>query len=131
LVGNQNPRAFRLLEPKLKEWLNMGNLDDEIGWDSLSMSPYALPLLEKYPENIDWEMLDVNPNPGVSRLLEKYPKKVKLGDFAGSSHIFELDLDALKEHCAIFKEELIQRAMHPSRIHRWLEMGYEIEELDI
>jgi uncharacterized protein (DUF2249 family) len=75
-------------------------------------------------------MLDINPNPGVSRLLEKYPKKVKWENFADSPHIFELDLDALKEHCAIFKEELIQKAMHPSRIQRLLDMGYEIEELE-
>jgi hypothetical protein len=40
-------------------------------------------------------------------------------------------LDALKERCGVFKEELIQRAMHPSRIQRWLEMGLEIEDLDI
>ncbi len=79
---------------------------------------------------INWEMLDINPNPGVSRLLEKYPKKVKWENFADSPCIFELDLDALKERCAIFKEELIQRAMHPSRIQRLLDMGYEIEDLE-
>jgi len=55
---------------------------------------------------------------------------VKLVDFAGTSHIFELDLDALKERCAISKEELIQRSMHPSRIQRLLDMGYEIEDLE-
>ena len=43
---------------------------------------------------------------------------------------FNLDYDALKYSCSIYKEELIQKALHPSRIQKYLIMGYEIDELD-
>jgi len=46
--------------------------------------------------------------------------------------IFELvvDYESLKARCLIYKEELIQKAMHPSRIQKLLDMGISIEELD-
>jgi hypothetical protein len=44
--------------------------------------------------------------------------------------IFELDYESLKERCAIFKEELIQVALKPSRIQKYLDLGYELDDLD-
>jgi hypothetical protein len=41
-----------------------------------------------------------------------------------------LDYEALKERCDIYKEELIQKAFHPSRIQKYLDMGISIDELD-
>jgi len=41
-----------------------------------------------------------------------------------------LDYEALKERCHIYKEELIQITMHPSRIQKYLDMGISIDELD-
>ena len=45
------------------------------------------------------------------------------------SHIFELDYKELTKRCAIYKEELIQVALHPSRIEKYLEQGISFEEL--
>ena len=36
----------------------------------------------------------------------------------------------VKERCAIYKEELMQIALHPSRIQKLLDMGISIGELD-
>jgi hypothetical protein len=40
------------------------------------------------------------------------------------------DYDALKERCLIYKEELIQKSFHPSRIQKYLDMGISIDDLD-
>jgi len=50
--------------------------------------------------------------------------------FSTNPSIFELDYQALKERCAIYKEELIQVALHPSRIEKYLEQGIDLAELD-
>jgi hypothetical protein len=44
--------------------------------------------------------------------------------------IFELDYDALKKRCEIYKKELIQKALHPSRIQKYLEQGISVEDLE-
>jgi hypothetical protein len=44
--------------------------------------------------------------------------------------IFGYDYEALKERCHIYKEELIQITMHPSRIQKYLDMGISIDDLD-
>jgi hypothetical protein len=36
----------------------------------------------------------------------------------------------LKNRCNIFKEELIKKAFHPSRIQKYLDYGIDIFELD-
>jgi hypothetical protein len=36
----------------------------------------------------------------------------------------------MKQHCAIYSEELIQNALHPSRITKLLDIGIDAEELD-
>jgi len=36
----------------------------------------------------------------------------------------------LKKRCSVYKEELIQIALHPKRIQKYLEQGIDFEELD-
>jgi hypothetical protein len=43
--------------------------------------------------------------------------------------IFELDYNAIKERCSIYKWELLEMAFHPSRIEKYIEMGIEMGEL--
>ena len=49
---------------------------------------------------------------------------------ANNFSIFELDYCALEKRCSIFKEELIQVALHPSRIQKLFNKGLSFEELD-
>jgi hypothetical protein len=50
--------------------------------------------------------------------------------FSKNTSIFELDYNALKERCSIYKWELLSIALHPSRIEKYLEMGIKWSELD-
>jgi len=63
-------------------------------------------------------------------LLEENTDKVDWSWISANPSVFELDYNLMKEHCSIYKEELIQAALHPSRIKRYLDMGINMEELD-
>jgi hypothetical protein len=51
-------------------------------------------------------------------------------NFSVTTPIFELDYDAIGARCAIYKEELMQIALHPSRIENYLAQGISVEELN-
>jgi transposase len=56
--------------------------------------------------------------------------KINWLNFSKNPSIFELDYEALKKRCSLYKEELFQRALHPSRMIKYLDLGYEIDELE-
>jgi len=113
-----NPNAIHLLEKN----------PDKICWHRLSGNPNAIHILEKNPDKIDWELLSTNPN--AIHLLEKNPDKIEWDLLSGNPSIFELDYNGLKEYCSIYKDELLMKALHPSRIEKYLDMGISMEELD-
>jgi hypothetical protein len=43
--------------------------------------------------------------------------------------IFELDYQKMKESKRELNQAIIAEAWHPKRIARWIEMGFDIEEL--
>ena len=76
--------------------------NDKINWIALSRNSNDIHLLEQNIDKINWWALSVNPN------------------------LFELDYLAMsKEKNKIIKYELMTKALHPSRISKWLE--YHIE----
>ena len=77
-----------------------------VNWCCLSTNPNAIDILERNPDKISWFSLSKNPS------------------------IFELDYKGMKEMCSIYKEDLICKAIHPSRIVKYLNMGFELEDLD-
>jgi hypothetical protein len=125
----KNPNAIHIIEN------NLGKLD-ELGWRKLCENPNAIPLLEQHIDKINWFSLSSNPN--SFPIFEKYPEKIKIVSYSfidydnlsTSSPIFILDYDAIKERCSIYKDELIATALHPSRIHSYLQQGISFEELD-
>ena len=212
LVKNSNPNAVHVLSKFLKTptgqkyrafgaiklfhkrcehpdvVLNLSKIIDKLhpgDWARISANPDSIPLLEKYPQNINW--IEIYKNPNAGRLIEKHEKSLnkiaKIGTifnvhphFGVELHailrnrekdiiiwerlaknpnpemvssileknreiiewkymsenpcIFELDFDWLRKRCGVFKEELIQVTMHPSKIQKLLDMGYEIEDLE-
>ena len=62
-------------------------------------------------------------------LLTKYPEKINWKIFSKNSSIFDLDYTFLDKRCIIYKEELIQITMHPNKIKKYIEDGYNIEEI--
>lgn len=75
-------------------------------WAPLSMNPAAIKILEKHKNKIDWYWLSQNPG------------------------IFEYNyLKMAKERMHILREELMMKALHPSRIERLIELGCDIDDL--
>jgi choline kinase len=56
------------------------------------------------------------------------------GILSRNPSIFELDYEALKKRCAIYKEELMQKVYHPSKLARIVvyleEHGIGIDDLE-
>jgi len=63
-------------------------------------------------------------------LLEQNPDKISWFSLSRNPAIFEFDYKGVKERCSIYKEELIRKAFHPSRIERYLDMGINYDDLD-
>ena len=74
-------------------------------------------------------MVNLSANSSAISLLEENKDKIFWIYFSKNPAIFELDYEALKKRCAIFKEELIQKVMHPSRIQYYLNEGYDLDEI--
>jgi hypothetical protein len=113
-----NPNAIHLLEQN----------PDKIDWVSLSQNPNAIHILEQNPDKISWDTLSANPN--AIQFLEQNMDKISWFSLSKNPSIFELDYKGMKEMCSIYKEELICKAFHPSRIAKYLNMGLEMEDLD-
>jgi hypothetical protein len=86
--------------------------------------------LEKNQDEIKCDWLSLNPNPSAIPLLKKNQDKIYWDFLSENPSIFEINYDVLKEKCNLYKEELMQITMHPSRIQKYLDMGFSIEELD-
>jgi hypothetical protein len=78
-----------------------------------------------------WKMLAQNPNQEMVRsIMEKNWEKINWSYLSDHPDIFELSYTWLKTRCDIYREDLMKVAMHPSKIQRLLDMGYEIEDLE-
>jgi len=78
----------------------------KIRWDGLSKNPNAIHLLEANIDKIEWYWISGNPS------------------------IFEYDYKTMKEKCSIYKEELKQKAFHPTRIFKYVDEGYDVETIN-
>ena len=74
-------------------------------WDNLSCNKNAIHLLKNNLDKINWFWLSENPN------------------------IFEINYNYIKNITSKYKEELIQKALHPNRIIYWLNNGLSIDDL--
>ena len=116
---SRNPNAVSILEKNL----------DKINWDCLSENPNAIHLIEQNPhkEGIDWRWLSTQPY--TMDLLKKNIGKIDWHYLSENPAIFTYDYDAMCKANLDFKEELIQRAWHPSRVAGWLEAGMDLDDL--
>ncbi len=146
---SENPKAIHLLEQN----------QDKIDWESLSGNPKAIHLLEQNLDKIDWKVLSSNPkaihlieenldkidnfklhkNPNAIHLLGR-PNIKRLRDsyynycwenLSENPSIFEIDYKSVAKIVALFKEELMQKCFHSSRLVRYLDTyNYDIGEDD-
>ena len=114
LSQNSNPNAIDLLEKN----------PDKIYWDNLSLNPNAIHLLEKNQDKINWYYLFKNSN--AIHLFEKNPDKINWNMLSENPSMFEIDYRTMKKQMVdIYFEELMMVTLHPKRISKWLDDGFE------
>jgi ribosomal protein L24E len=100
-------------------YVNLYKDSDRNFWIDLSRRPNAIDLLKQYPDRIDWINLSHNSNPDALELLQQNPDKIVWQKLSKNPNIFEIDTyhySKLKERMDIFRDELLEIAMHPNRI---------------
>ena len=86
-------------------------------------------MLKQNPDKIDGKRLSYNKNPEAMELLEKYQDKIDWWHFTLNPNIFILDYSKMKENRKELNREIIEKAMHPTRIAKWLEHGLNLDDI--
>ncbi len=118
-ILSSNINAINILEQNL----------DKVDWYELSKNINAIHILEKNLNKIKWNVLSYNIN--AVPILENNLDYINWTLLSKNTNIFELDYNYLKERTGIYKEELIQKALHPNRLLYWLDNGLSIDDLFI
>jgi hypothetical protein len=90
---------------------------EKIYWTNLCRNPSAIHLIEQNMSKIDWSNL--SGNTGAIHLLERNRERIHWCEFSRNPSIFELDPDFLHQRMNLIRDELMEKAWHPSRIE-WL-----------
>jgi len=143
LCNNPNPKAIDII---LNNW-------DKVDWLTFSRNPSAiniiLQLLQEQKDYIIRKVINMEINEKINgdcafhlyseenhtiyRSIYKYYDdfyKVKFNSLSMNPAIFEEDYKGLKQRCDIYRKELIEKTMHPSRIIALLEKGFELDDLE-
>jgi hypothetical protein len=104
---------------------------DKIHWPYLLENPGAISILEQNQDKIDrfWDCLSKNPK--AISLLEQNQDKIDWFWFLRNPSIFEPDYQEMsKERMKIIYQELMEKALHPSRVLKWINEEEEEEDYD-
>jgi hypothetical protein len=93
----------------------------------LCMNANAMHIIRKNPDKINWRWLSRNPN--AMDLLEKNQDKINWIEFWFNPGIFTYDYEEMRHSRHDLKQEIIKKALHPTRIMQWLENGMDIDDL--
>ena len=75
----------------------------------------------------------------LSNICERYPEYIRPGTYVRffsvvfrrhTNFSLEIDYEMYKKRMAPHVEGIIKRALHPTRIKKWLELGYSIEDIE-
>jgi hypothetical protein len=109
-----NPNAIHLLEQN----------PEKINWYLLSSNPNAIHLLEQNQDKINWWNLSANPK--AIHLLERNQEKIYLPLFSNNQSICEPDYLAMSiDRTCIIYQELMEKALHPLRVMKWIEEDFD------
>jgi hypothetical protein len=100
--------------------------DKAADFRKLSGIANAIHILKKNMDKVDWS--NMSHNPAAIHILEKNQHKIDWNSLSYNSEIFDYSYEYLQERCNIYKEELIQRAMSPKKLQRYIDEGYDMEE---
>jgi hypothetical protein len=109
---------------KLRDWID----NNKLNWNLLSFNPYAISLLEKNIDKINWYGLSGNSNPNAIHLLQQNIDKIDWYALSSNPNIFVLDYQAIKEDRKVLNEEIVQYFYHPTRMSKWIESGETMDD---
>ena len=92
----------------------------------LSMNPSALDLLSKNLDKVHWPHLSINPS--AVNILSHNIDKINMFNLLHNPNIFEIDYTAIRTRMNVYSEELMMHALHPSRIQKMIDNGYDIDD---
>jgi hypothetical protein len=140
---SENPAAIEILTEH----------QEHIIFRTLAKNPNAIELIKKYMYKIKLHELcyNTNPeilkiiesridtltiwgplcvNPAAIKILEKNKDKIEWYWFSQNPAIFEYNyLKMAQQRMYLLREELMMKALHPSRIQRLIELGCDIDDL--
>jgi len=141
MCANPNPDIIALLHI------------ERIRWCVLSRNPAGIDILLKYPEQIVWSSFSENPHPlaikhmrknksriywegllsnsGAMDLIKEMSKVIPMNHYIWfNPSLFEIDyIKMAEERMLLLREELMMKALHPSRIAKHLAQGLDIDDL--
>jgi hypothetical protein len=100
---------------------------DKINWLFLSKNnnPKVISLLNENLNKINWFYLSKNPN--AIQILKTNPNKINYDCLSKNPAIFTYDYEEIKKNFEKLGEEIIQKALHPKRIFKLIEIYGEDE----
>lgn len=127
ITFSQNPSAINMIIQLLQEQKdyhtkNMKNIEIKI----------KINIYNYFPNNLENDLNDEK-NHNIYRSLYKYYDyfyKIDYPSLSKNPAIFELDYQGLKKRCDIYRKELIEKTMHPSRMIALLEKGFDLDNLE-
>ena len=138
LARNQSAKAIEIIEKYYYYIENLDILYHLEFWEELSKNQYAIRLLEKYPNNIDWDTIIENPKAGhiIEQNLDKVKNWNRLAVNTEAVHIIEKNLHKLYNWCELSgnskafyileknldKVDWVSFSKNPSAIHILIEI---------
>ena len=122
---NSHPEAIQILK----------ETPDKICWKALSenSNSEAIQMLKENPDKICWRYLCVNSNPKCIELFEIYYEKynsslqyndiINYGNITNilkNPNIFVYNYNKMKTNMDYIREELMMKALHPTRVIEWI-----------
>jgi hypothetical protein len=102
---------------------------DKICWDTLSLNPSAIPMLEGNLDKINWNWLSRNRN--AIHLLKQNPERINWDSLSRNPSIFEYDYESMRGRMRPLAEELMANRFHPKNFEKFYTWGFDEFNLDL
>ena len=134
IVRNMN--AFHLIK-------KYSHLISDLGWEMLSRNPYATAFLRQFPDKVrqyegfidlseqnetdsmkeedNWQSLSQYSED--TEYLRQNIEHIDWYSLSSNPSIYVYDYQQMKINMDVLRKELIQKALHPTRVIKWIELG--------
>ena len=83
--------------------------------------------MEKNLDKVNWTYLSGNIN--AISMLEKNQDKVSFRELSRNPNIYTYDYNYYRKRMDLYREELMEKLFHPSRLIHYLEIGYDFADM--